>query len=96
MLTVYVEVSDINEVEQNGDTVNGDIKNVDDPLRNLFCDEKGRETIIKDDRDVKESNDRQIEAHAVEEQPKRFLQGKHVEELCVEKIQQPTTDAKCQ
>ena len=73
MFPVNVEVYDIDEVEQDSHSVNCNIINVDDLLWNLFCDKKGWETVIKDDGNVKEGNDRQIESHAVEEQPKRFL-----------------------
>ena len=96
MLSKEMEIDDVDEVEQDGQRIGNDIDNIEKALWEWFENLPGREAIIEDKRQIEDHGNGQVEAHAIEEQEQGFVEVELMEELEIEKIEQPTCDAQRQ
>ena len=88
-----VEANNIEEIQENGKSVEGDINDVDDVLQPFVVDDFCGITIKKDGQDVDSEDDGKVEPHAVKIKRYRFFHVQLVEKLDVEQIKHPTADA---
>lgn len=92
MLPEKVEAYYVDEIQEDGDAVGDDVNQVNDALWHLVDDCSRRETIVKDEWQVKPHDNGQIEAHSTKIKTKRIQERELVEKMQVEQIDQPTTD----
>ena len=93
VLADVVKIDDVGEIEGNGDAVDGDEQDVNDPLRNLVCDVSCWKTVVYDERKVERHGDDHIETHTIDIEFQSFAKTKVMEKLKVEEVEQPSAKA---
>ena len=88
-----VEAYDVQEIQQDSDSIADDINDVDKALQSFVVDDAWRETIENDVQQVDGENDGQVKLHPIEIKCGSLPYIQLMEKLDVEQIEHPAADA---